>query len=91
MMPKDFRYVPGSSLINDVPISNPVQSKEKLIWQLSELAPGIVKTLQYKIQSTEGMTGIYVLRTEVLGAGNIGEAYQSKQYGLSIPLNRLNH
>jgi uncharacterized repeat protein (TIGR01451 family) len=86
MMPKDFEYVAGSSLINDVPISDPVHSGQKFIWQLGEVAPESVVRLEYQVQGAEGTTGIHVLRTEVFGASDTGEAYQSKEDSLVIPL-----
>ena len=48
MLPRGFRYLKGSSLLDGRPVSDPVGAGERVSWELGDFAVGAVKLLSYR-------------------------------------------
>jgi hypothetical protein len=85
ILPEGFRYVPESSRLNDVVIANPAYEGQIVTWKVGEFPPGVVNTLQYRVQSADD-PGSYPLKTIITGTTEDGDDYQSQEYTLEILL-----
>ena len=84
-LPRGFRYLKGSTLLDGVPFADPLGAGQQVSWVLGSLEPGRLRTLGYRcVVSADAPVGVAVNRASGAGVTAAGSATVAPPSSASI-------